>query len=71
MHANTSFRNRSGASTKWHKTFENMSFRPKVVTKQEMVSEEQTSKHSLMLAKTSIEVHLMHEFLPPELFLVF
>jgi len=30
MHANTSFRNRSGASTKWHETFENMSFRPKL-----------------------------------------
>ena len=31
MHANTSFRNRSGASTKWRKTFENMSFGPKEV----------------------------------------
>ena len=31
MHANTSFRNRSGASTKWRETFENMSFGPKVV----------------------------------------
>ena len=31
MHANTSFRNRSGASTKWCETFENMSFGPKVV----------------------------------------
>ena len=30
-----------------------------------------SSKHSFMLAKTGIEVHLMHEFLPPELFLVF
>ena len=30
-----------------------------------------SSKHSLMLAKTDIEVHLMHEFLPLELFLVF
>ena len=30
-----------------------------------------SSKHSLMLAKTDIEVHLMHKFLPPELFLVF
>src|SRR6185369_7693670 len=30
-----------------------------------------SSKHSLMLAKTGIEVHLMHEFLPPEPFLVF
>ena len=29
------------------------------------------SKHSLMLEKTGTEVHLMHEFLPPELFLVF
>ena len=29
-----------------------------------------SSKHSLILAKTGIEVHLMHEFLPPELFLV-
>ena len=47
-----------------------MNFRPKVVTKQEMVSEEQTSKHSLMLAKTSIEVHLIHEIMPPESFLV-
>jgi len=24
------------------------------------------SKHSLMLAKTGIEVDLMHEFMPPE-----
>ena len=31
MHDDTSFCNRSGASTKWRKTFENMSFRPKVV----------------------------------------
>ena len=31
MHANTSFRNGSGASMKWHETFENMSFGPKVV----------------------------------------
>jgi len=31
MHADNSFRNRSGASTKWHKTFENMSFGPKGV----------------------------------------
>ena len=30
-----------------------------------------SSKHSLMLAKTGIEVDLMHEFVPPELFLVF
>ena len=30
-----------------------------------------SSKHSLILAKTGIEVHLMHEFLPPEPFLVF
>ena len=30
-----------------------------------------SSKHSLMPAKTDIEVHLMHEFLPPEQFLVF
>jgi len=30
-----------------------------------------SSKHSLMLAKTGIEVDLMHEFMPPELFLVF
>jgi len=30
-----------------------------------------SSKHSLILAKTGIEVHLMHEILPPELFLVF
>ena len=28
-------------------------------------------KHSLMLAKTGIEVHLMHEFMPPEPFIVF
>jgi hypothetical protein len=28
-------------------------------------------KHSLILAKIGIEVHLMHEFWPPELFLVF
>ena len=45
MHVDTSFRNRSGASTKWRKTFENMSFRPKVVEwacllqKKEMVLE--------------------------------
>ena len=31
MHADTSFRNRSGASTKWRETFENMSFEPNVV----------------------------------------
>ena len=31
MHVDTSFRNMSGASTKWRKTFENMSFGPKVV----------------------------------------
>ena len=31
MHADTSFCNGSGASTKWHETFENMSFGPKVV----------------------------------------
>ena len=31
MHDDTSFRNRSGAFTKWRKTFENMSFGPKVV----------------------------------------
>jgi len=30
-----------------------------------------SSKHSLMPAKTDIEVHLMQEFLPPEPFLVF
>ena len=30
-----------------------------------------SSKHSLMLAKTSIEEHLMHEFMPLDLFLVF
>ena len=30
-HADTSFRNGSGASTKWHETFKNMSFGPKVV----------------------------------------
>ena len=30
-----------------------------------------SSKHSLMLAKTCIEVHLMHEYLPLEPFLVF
>ena len=30
-HADTSFRNVSGASTKWRETFENMSFGPKVV----------------------------------------
>ena len=30
-----------------------------------------SSKHSLMLAKTGIEVHLMLEFLPLEPFLVF
>ena len=29
-----------------------------------------SSKHSLMPAKTGIEVHLMHEFMPLELFLV-
>ena len=31
VHTNTSFCNRSGASTKWRETFENMSFGPKVV----------------------------------------
>ena len=31
MHADTSFRNGSGASTKWRDSFENMSFGPKVV----------------------------------------
>jgi len=31
MHADTSFRNGSGVSTKWQETFENMSFGPKVV----------------------------------------
>ena len=31
MHADTSFRNGSGASTKWRETFENMSFGPNVV----------------------------------------
>ena len=31
MHANTSYPNRSGASTKWRETFENMSFGSKVV----------------------------------------
>jgi hypothetical protein len=30
MHADTSFRNGSGASTKWRETFKNMSFGPKV-----------------------------------------
>ena len=29
-----------------------------------------SSKHSLILAKTGIEVHLIHEFMPPEPFLV-
>jgi hypothetical protein len=31
MHADTSFRNGSGESTKLHETFENMSFGPNVV----------------------------------------
>ena len=31
MHADTSLRNGSSASTKWHETFENMTFGPKVV----------------------------------------
>ena len=31
MHADTSFRNGSGASTKWCETIKNMSFGPKVV----------------------------------------
>ena len=31
MHADTSFRNGSGASTKWRDSFENMSFVPKLV----------------------------------------
>ena len=31
MHADTSFRNESGALSKWRETFENMSFGPKVV----------------------------------------
>ena len=30
-----------------------------------------SSKHSLMPAKTDIEAHLIHEFMPLELFLVF
>ena len=30
-----------------------------------------SSKHSLMLAKTGIEMHLMHEFMSLEPFLVF
>ena len=30
-----------------------------------------SSKHSLILAKTGIEVHLMHDFMPLEPFLVF
>jgi len=30
-----------------------------------------SSKHSLLLAKTGIEVHLLHEFMPPEPFLIF
>ena len=49
MHVDTSFRNMSGASTKWRKTFENMSFGPKVVDwaclllkKQEIVLEAKT-----------------------------
>ena len=29
-----------------------------------------SSKHSMVLSKTGIEVHLMHEFMPPEPFLV-
>ena len=31
LHADTSFRNWTGASTKWHETFKNMSFGHKVV----------------------------------------
>ena len=31
MHVDTSFRNGSGASTKWHETTKNMSLGPKVV----------------------------------------
>ena len=31
MHADTSFHNGSGTSTKWRETFENMNFEPKVV----------------------------------------
>jgi len=31
MHADTSFRNGSGASTEWRETIKNMSFGPKVV----------------------------------------
>ena len=31
MHADTNFRNGSGAATKWRETIQNMSFRPKVV----------------------------------------
>ena len=31
MHVDTSYRNMSGASIKWRKTFENISFGPKVV----------------------------------------
>ena len=30
-----------------------------------------SSKHSLLLSITGIEVHLMHEFMPPEPFLVY
>jgi len=31
MHPDTNFRSGSGAATKWHKTIQNLSFRPKVV----------------------------------------
>ena len=30
-----------------------------------------SSKHSLLLAETGIKVHLLHEFMPPEPFLIF
>ena len=30
-----------------------------------------SSKHSLLLAKPGIKVHLMYEFMPPEPFLIF
>ena len=48
MHADTSFRNGSGASTKWRETFENMSFGPKVVDWSFVAKKQET----VQLAKT-------------------
>jgi len=57
MHADTSFRNGSGASTKWRETFENMSFGPKVV---DWACSMRQNKKSFRRHKL---VHLMHPIL--------